>query len=72
MTTTRPLSVAEASSRTGIPKRTIIDAITRRKLNAHKLPGVTAPYLINESDLTGWVDGRADVALTNDNPEATA
>jgi excisionase family DNA binding protein len=53
-----PLSVAEASEETGIPKRTVQAAITRGDLKAHKLPGRTAPFLIDRRDLDRWIAGR--------------
>lgn len=57
MPRTPPLSVAEASDRTGIPKRTLQEAIARGRLKAHKLAGATyRPYLIDVQDLDRYVN----------------
>jgi excisionase family DNA binding protein len=53
-----PLSVAEASEQTGIPKRTIQHAITQGELKAHKLSGATGSYLIQRVDLDRWATRR--------------
>lgn len=53
-----PLTTASAQAKTGIPKRTIIAAINRGDLKAHKLPGLTGSFLINERDLDRWVAKR--------------
>ena len=58
MTSTPPLSVAEASDRSRIPKRTIQAAIVRDELKAHKMPGATGAYLINEKDFDRWIAKR--------------
>jgi len=58
MTATPPLSVAEASDRSRIPKRTIQAAILRDELKAHKMPGATGAYLINQKDFDRWVAKR--------------
>ena len=55
-----PLSVAEAATRTGIPKRTIQHAIATGRLPAHKLTGTTGAYLIDETDLDHWTTQRND------------
>ena len=55
------LSVSQATARTGIPKRTLQNAIATGRLKAHKLAGATAAYLIDEADLDRWTahrDGR--------------
>lgn len=54
-----PISTSEAASRTGIPKRTIIAAITRGDLPASKMAGLTGAYLIREDDLDEWQTKRA-------------
>lgn len=54
----QPLSAAEAARSAGIPKRTLIAAITRGELKAHKLPGVTGSYLIDPRDLEKYVTKR--------------
>lgn len=53
-----PLSATEASLQTGIPKRTILWAITSGKLKAHKLGGETGAYVIRQSDLDKFVAKR--------------
>jgi excisionase family DNA binding protein len=58
MPKTPPLSVAEASAQKDIPKRTVQAAITRGDLPAHKLPGLTGSYLINQRDLDKWAARR--------------
>ena len=50
----QPLSVAEAAARTGIPKRTLQHAIATGRLKAHKFPGETGAYLIDEAELDRW------------------
>jgi excisionase family DNA binding protein len=52
------LTTALAAAQTGIPKRTIIAAITRGDLPAVKLPGITGAYLIAPDALQGWLDSR--------------
>lgn len=54
----QPLSVAEAATRTGIPKRTLQHAIATGRLKAYKLPGATAAYLIEEADLDRYAAHR--------------
>ena len=53
-----PLTTTSAQARTGIPKRTIIAAINRGDLKAHKLPGLTGSFLIDERDLDRWIAKR--------------
>ncbi len=53
-------TVAEVVAEEGIPKRTVIAAITRGELKAHKLPGRTGAYLIRRSDLSRWLAKRAE------------
>ena len=57
-TSSTPLSAAQASEMTSISKRTILAAIQRGALAAHKLPGRTAAYLIAPVDLEKWVTAR--------------
>jgi excisionase family DNA binding protein len=52
-----PLSATEASSQTGIPKRTILWAIRQGHLKAHKLSGPTGAYLIAQRELDKYVLG---------------
>jgi excisionase family DNA binding protein len=58
MPTSPPLSATDASSQTGIPKRTILWAISNGKLKAHKLGGSTGAYVINQRDLDRFVAKR--------------
>lgn len=53
-----PITTSQASLESGIPKRTIIAAITRGELPAQKLPGLTGAYLLDRDDLTIWLTGR--------------
>lgn len=53
-----PLTVAKAAETTGIPKRTIRDAIERRQLKADKLDGRTGAYIIDEADFQRWTQQR--------------
>jgi len=53
-----PLSVTEVVNLTGIPKRTVIDNITRGYLKAHKMPGLTGAYLIEPEDLDEYLANR--------------
>ena len=52
------ITTATASQTSGIPKRTVIAAITRGELPAHKLPGLTGAYLISPADLQEWLASR--------------
>lgn len=52
------ITTSAAHAQSGIPKRTIIAAINRGDLDAHKLPGQTGAYLISTADLDAWVAGR--------------
>lgn len=54
-----PLTVTEASQKTGIKVRTLQAAIARGDLAAHKTGGQTAAYLIDPDDLAAWVATRA-------------
>jgi excisionase family DNA binding protein len=54
----QPLSIAEAAARTGIPKRTLQHAIATGRLKAHKFPGKTGAYLIDQRDLDRWATQR--------------
>lgn len=58
MPKTNWIPVSSASQTTGIPKRTIIAAITRGDLPAAKLPGLTGAYLIDPADLERWITRR--------------
>lgn len=58
MPQTNPVSATEASSQTGIPKRTLLWAIRQGKLPAHKLGGSTGAYLIQPRDLDKFVAKR--------------
>ena len=53
-----PVSTMAAEEQTGIPKRTIIAAINRGELRAHKMPGITGAFLIEQRDLDKWVSKR--------------
>lgn len=53
-----PLSTATAETQAGIPRRTIIAAINRGELKAHKMPGQTGAFLIEQRDLDKWVEKR--------------
>lgn len=58
MPATPPLSVTEAAQMRGVPKRTVQHAIAKGDLKAHKMPGRTGAYLINERDLDRWISKR--------------
>lgn len=53
-----PLSAAQASEQTDIPKRTILYNIATGALPAHKLAGYNGVYLIYQDDLDKWVAKR--------------
>jgi excisionase family DNA binding protein len=53
------LSAAQAAFQEGIPKRTILAAIERGELPAHKMPGRTGAYLIDPADLDAYITRRA-------------
>lgn len=53
-----PLSAAQVATETGIPKRTILAAITRGDLKADKLPGHYGAYIIKRSQLDRWLEKR--------------
>lgn len=57
-----PLSATEAADQTGIPKRTILHAITMGWLKAHKLSGLTGAYVIEQRDLDKWTAKREQAA----------
>lgn len=50
-----PLSAAQVATETGIPKRTILAAITRGDLKAQKLPGPRGAYIINRRSLDAYL-----------------
>jgi len=58
MAKTPPLSLKQAAEQTGVPNRTLHYAISTGDLKAHKLPGVTGAYLIEQRDLDRWVSKR--------------
>lgn len=60
-TPTSEVTVAQASEQTGISRRTLVDAIARRKLKARKIGDATSPYLIRRRDLQKWLDTREPV-----------
>lgn len=62
MPATPPMSVSEAALRYDVPKRTVQHAISKGNLPAHKLPGATGAYLINESDFQVWLQNRNEVS----------
>jgi excisionase family DNA binding protein len=49
------LTVAQASTQTGIPKRTLQWAISQGRLAAEKLAGNTGPYVLQQRDLDEYV-----------------
>jgi excisionase family DNA binding protein len=53
-----PLSVTEAAEQAGEPRRTIQWAIQQGHLKAHKMPGRTGAYLIQQRDLDRWLTKR--------------
>lgn len=57
---TPPLSVTQAAEQAGEPKRTIQWAIKEGHLKAHKMPGLTGAYLIQQRDLDKWAAKRAE------------
>jgi excisionase family DNA binding protein len=59
-----PITTTQAAQETGIPKRTIIAAITRGDLPAQKLPGLTGAYLLARDDLNTWLDSRRSKAAS--------
>lgn len=52
------ITTTAASQTSGVPKRTIIAAISRGDLPASKLPGLTGAYLIDPAELDRWLAGR--------------
>lgn len=58
MTTSPPLTAAEAAARSGIPKRTILHAISSGSLKAQKLAGARGAYLIRPRDLERYLSKR--------------
>ena len=53
-----PLSVREAAQLSGEPKRTIQWAIKEGHLKAHKMPGRTGAYVIQQRDFDRWITKR--------------
>lgn len=51
-----PISAADAAAKHGIPKRTILAAIKRGEIPAHKLGGSTGVYVINPADAAQFAD----------------
>lgn len=49
-----PLSVLEAAKQKGVAPRTVRYAILHGALRAHKMPGRTGAYVINQRDLDRW------------------
>lgn len=60
--TSPPVSVAEIVAEHGIPKRTVIAAIERGDLKAHKLRGLTGAYVIDQRELDRWLASREQAA----------
>ncbi len=54
-----PLSAAQVAAETGIPKRTILAAITRGDLKAQKLPGPRGAYIISRRSLDAYLEKRS-------------
>ena len=50
-----PLSAAQVATETGIPKRTILAAITRGDLKAQKLPGPRGAYVIKRRAVDAYL-----------------
>ena len=50
-----PLSAAQVAAETGIPKRTILAAITRGDLKAQKLPGPRGAYVIKRRAVDAYL-----------------
>lgn len=60
-----PMSAATAAQSTGIPKRTIQDAIARGHLKAQRLgEGKTAAFMIEQRDLDRWLAKREQKAAS--------
>ena len=53
-----PLSAAQVAAETGIPKRTILAAITRGDLKAQKLPGPRGAYIISRRAVDVYLSKR--------------
>lgn len=64
MPKTPPLSAADAAAQTGIPKRSILWAISTGKLKAHKLGGETGAYVIDQRDLDRYIAKRTAKAAS--------
>ena len=70
----RTMTLSEAAATTGVPYKTIINAVNRRMLRARRLadprrcpPGVVSsavPYLVDEIDLLAWVTKRQRLQAT--------
>ena len=58
MTNPTWITTSTAHQTSGVPKRTIIAAITRGDLPAQKLPGLTGAYLIDPDELDIWLTAR--------------
>lgn len=52
------ITTSAAHQTSGVPKRTIIAAINRGDLKAHKLPGLTGSFLIDPADFERWITRR--------------
>lgn len=58
------ITTSAAHQTSGVPKRTIIAAINRGDLKAHKLPGLTGSFLINPADFDRWLAARTTKAAS--------
>lgn len=58
------ISVSQAATDNGVPKRTIQYAIAKGELRAVKLPGLTGAYLIDPADLQRWLAARSTEAAS--------
>ena len=53
-----PKSAAQVAAETGIPKRTILAAISRGDLKASKLPGLRGAYVLSQRDVEKYLEAR--------------
>ncbi len=59
-----PITAAEAASRHGIPKRTLLAAIARGDLKAKKLAGSRGAYLLDPAVVEKYVNNKQQAAAS--------
>lgn len=53
-----PLTTRDVTELTGIPKSTVLYALTNGELPARKLPGKTGSWIIDREQVDAWIERR--------------